>query len=118
MVDGAPNLLWGLLRKLSPRPDGVDLHPYRDTSPTFEETVTFLQEDGYAVSVCEWNDSTPKGIKVFQATMDALDITASTFLPWISGPQVDNLPGLVSSRTGKLLARGVALREAYALTGG
>lgn len=115
MVDGAPNLLGGLLQRLSPRPDGVDLHPYLDTTPTFEETVTFLQEDGLQVSACEWNDTSPTSLKRFQATMDALNITASMFLPWITSPFVDNLPGLVSGKTGALLARGKALRDAYSV---
>lgn len=110
MVDAAPSQLHSVFERLTPRPDGVDLHPYLDTQPTFEETVNWLQEAGYAVSVCEWNDSSAKGVATFQHTLDALDVTASMFLPWSSSPAVD-LPGLVSPRTGRLTALGRAYRE-------
>lgn len=116
MVDAAPSFLYSVLQRLTPRPDGVDLHPYLDTTPTFAETTHFLQEAGYQVSVCEWNDTDPKSLKRFQRLMDDLGIAASMFIPWIRG-SVD-LPGLASPRTGKLLARGVALRDAYTLTTG
>lgn len=116
MVDGAPSLLHGVLWRLTPRPDGVCLHPYLDTTPTFEETVTFLQEAGYQVAVDEWNDSHARSLQAFQRTMDAMDVVASCFLPWKTSPAVDDLPGLCSPVTDRLTALGLAYRSV--LTGG